>query len=204
MGLIYKSNIQTIIDGFLLGVGIYDEEHISDAVKSTIETYCAKQRLMPLERRQIPPYFEIIDTEASPESVNDKLDMLTNTYAGKTKRELIDLCKQRGLEVPKKPNNADLVALLVDNDKNEILNKDNRFTFKSDEEFTDLAVQDQLQYLNEIFNLPDDIEENSNDEVEYMNALEEQIIIYGNLSLEEKVLSKIKDILHYINGGDGQ
>lgn len=204
MGLIYKSNIQTIVDGFLLGIGIYDEAHISAAAKSMIEKYCANQRLMPLERRQIPPYFEIIDTEASPESVNDKLDMLTNTYAGKTKRELIDLCKQRGLEVPKKPNNADLVALLVDNDKNEILNKDNRFTFKSDEEFTDLAVQDQLQYLNEIFNLPDDIEENSNDEVEYMNALEEQIIIYGNLSLEEKVLSKIKDILHYINGGDGQ
>lgn len=198
---LYKVNIQTILNGFLVGCGTYDAERLGQSV-DYIEQYCAEQKVLPLEQRHLPPYFEIIDTEAKADTPEQKLEQKTEAYAGKTKKELLEICKQRGIEANKNMSNPDLINLLIEADK-KVMDDDeneNPFGFKTSDDFISLSVEEQVEYLDSIFALPEGIDEDSDEAVEYMNALEVIVKTYGGLSIEQEAIDKIKEIVDYLNG----
>lgn len=201
---LYKVNAQTMLNGFLVGIGTYDAERLGKSVDK-IEAYCKEQKALPLEKRDIPPYFEIIDTDSKAETPEQKMEQNTNKYVSMQKKDLLELCKQRGIDEAKgNMSNADLVKLLLDYDANHVDNDDNKFGFKSAEEFLALDTEQQVEYLDEIFCTPDGIDEDSEEAVEYMNALEEAVAIYGGLSIEQDTVDKIKEIVDYLNGEDDE
>ena len=57
-----------------------------------------------------------------------------------------------------------------------------------------------MEYLDSIFCLPENIEDGSKEEAEYMTALGNITNVYGGLSVEQEVIEKIKEILDYLNG----
>lgn len=199
---LYKVNAQTIMNGHLVGVGTYDADRIGSTKIPFIEEYCANQKKLPLDKRDIPPYFEIIDTEKpKAESVDEKLNQQFEGYVGLQKKELLELCKQRGLSVNSRMQNAELINLLTEDDKKEVSDEqDKLFTFKSSDEFLELDVSEQVDYLDSIFALPDGVEENSDEETEYMDSMIEAVTMYGGLSLEQEAIDKIKEILEWANG----
>lgn len=199
MGVLYKVNIQTFSNGFLLGVGTYDETRIGNS-KTFIETYCQKQKELPFEKRDIPPKFEIIDTNKVSNVDGEKQDVKFLEYSKMSKKELIQLCKQRGLNANKHLSQQDLVLMLIESDKNEVSNNVIDSRFKSSDEFVSMDVENQIAYLDSIFSLPDNIEEGSDEESEYISALEMVVTAYGGMSVTNDVVAKIKEILDYING----
>lgn len=198
---LYKVNVQTFLNGFLVGTGTYDSDRIGLSA-DYIEQYCAEQKSLPFEKRHIPPYFEIIDTEAMPTTAEEKIESNLNSYIGMNKNQLFDLCKQRGIEATKKMSNGELVQLLAENDKVEAVSEDgsNKYNFHDAETFQSLSVADQCEYLDDIFSVPTDIEDGSDEEVAYFDALNNVVMVYSGLSLEDETVEKVKEILEYLNG----
>lgn len=201
MSVLYKVNVQTFSNGFLLGVGTYDAERIGNS-KAFVEQYCKEQKALPLEQRDIPPMFEIIDTDKkSPASDEEKQEAKVAEYSNMSKKDLTELCKQRGIEVKGKPSQKDLVLLLTEADKVQMPNNDGIDTrFKSADEFVSVDTERQVAYLDEIFELPDGIEAGTDEEADYISALEVAVNTYGGMSVAQEVVDKIKEILDYING----
>lgn len=202
MSKLYKVNVQTFSNGFLLGVGTYDAERLGNSV-DFIEQYDADQKALPLEKRDIPPMFEVIDTDKVVTTEEEREEAKLSEYSNMSKKDLTELCKQRGIEIKGKASQKELITLLVESDKSEMQNNDgidNRF--KSVDEFMLMKADEQIEYLDSVFVLPDGIEEGTDEEAEYIEALEVAVTAYGGMSVEKKVVAKIKDILDYINGDE--
>lgn len=199
MAKFVKLNVQTMVGGILLGVGTYPQERINERGWKFVEAYNAEQKSLPLEKRDLPPYFEIIDTDKKvPETLNDKLNEKENAYVGLSKAELKDICKQRGIDYPSNPTNAVLISLLVEDDEKQIKSgTDWNDQFKTPEEFEQLSATEQVEYLDEIFCLPDGMEEDSEEAVKYSGDLVVVINTYAGLSLEAEAVEKVKEILAY-------
>ena len=196
MALIYKANIQTFVDGFLLCVGTYDADSLNESAKDMMLSYAKEQKALPLEKRDIPPYFEVFDTE-KPLTFDDKVD----EYSGMTRRTLIDLCKQRGLAVNKNVKIPELITMLVNNDR-KMHEAESSYGFKTSDDFLALSSEEQVEYLDSIFCLPDGVEDGSDEESAYMGALADAVNMYSGLSLDNIVIEKVKEILEYTNGNN--
>lgn len=201
----YKVNKQVFLGGQIIGVGVYDESRIphDSNVAKFIEDYCNNQKSLPLNEKDIPPYFEIIggNGQQIPQTPEQKVERKMDNYVGMGKKKLLELARQRGLKVNNKMSEKELIEVLVEADKVEINNDENKkFTFKSGEEFTAMSTDEQVEYLDGIFVLPDDIEDGSDDETEYINSMTEAVTEYSGLSLEKEAVDKIKEILDYVNG----
>lgn len=201
----YKVNKQVFLGGQIIGVGVYDESRIphDSNVAKFIEDYCNNQKSLPLDEKDIPPYFEIIggNGQQIPQTPEQKVEQKVDNYVGMGKKKLLELARQRGLKANNKLSEKELIEVLVEADKVEINNDENKkFTFKSGEEFTAMSTDEQVEYLDGIFVLPDDIEDGSDDETEYINSMTEAVTEYSGLSLEKEAVDKIKEILDYVNG----
>lgn len=201
----YKVNKQVFLGGQIIGVGVYDESRIphDSNVAKFIEEYCNKQKSLPLAEKDVPPYFEIIggDEQQVPKTPEQKVEQKVNSYVGMGKKKLLELAKQRGLNVNNKMSEKELIEVLVEADKVVINNDANKkFTFKSGDEFGAMPTKEQVEYLDSIFALPDGIEDGSDDETEYINSMTEAVTEYSGLSLEQEAVDKIKEILDYVNG----
>lgn len=197
MAILVKLNVQTRLDGVLLGVGLHDKDKLSDNAFKTVEQYVAEQRALPLAERHLPPYFEIIDTEAKFDNQEQKLENKQNAYMGMKQKELRDLCKTRGIEYKNTDSNAKLIELLIADDEDEIGGNESTSYFKDSDEFLALSANEQIDYLEEIFGLPDDIDEDSDEAQKYSDELVETVTMYSALSLEDEVVEKVKEILDY-------
>ena len=201
MSKLYKVNVQTILDGFLTGVGTYDAERLGKSVEF-IESYCTEQKELPLEKKDVPPLFEIIDTDAKVDTVQQIVEQKVDSYISMTHEQLVDIAKQKGLDFKSNISNKELIALLTESDETEAIKEEveNIFGFKSVEEFDKLDANSKIEYLDNIFSLPENIEDGSEEEIQYIDALEEIVKSYSGLSLSKKVVEKVKEILDYCNG----
>lgn len=200
MAKIYKINIQTMLGGILVGVGRYSEEseRLNAIAKESIEQYVAEQKGLPLDKRHIPPYFEIIDTDAQVESIEDKLDQKAEGYMSMKHDALIDLAKQRGLEVKGNMSNKTLIEILTADDEKVLTNEsESAYGFKSVEEFDALDDDEKVEYLDSIYTTPDGV--SGEEEEAYYKALGEIVTAYSGLSLGEETVEKVKEILDYCN-----
>lgn len=200
----YKVNKQVFLGGRIIGVGVYDESRIRAEAIPFIKEYCDKQKTLSLDEKDIPPYFEIIDTDKKvAETVDEKLGQQLESYIGMGKKKLLELAKQRGLKASNKMSEKELIALLTENDKKDIEEaQQSKFLFKSGDEFSSMDTSAQVDYLDSIFSMPDDVEENSDEETEYINTMVEAVTTYGGLSLEQEAVDKIKEILDWANADD--
>lgn len=190
----YKVNKQVILDGFIIGIGVFDESQIGDKGADFIKEYCDNQLSIPVSQRDVPPFFEL---ENDNDEENEQYDQ--ERYLGKTKKELIELCKQRGLKVNNKMTSEEIINILGEKDREEYKGEFSKFSFKSSDDFADLDSKDQVEYLEEVFYLPENIQDDSDDATEYVNKLLDTIKEYGGLSLDSVVVDKIKEIMNYIN-----
>lgn len=201
----YKVNKQVFLGGQIIGVGVYDESRIphSSNVAKFIEGYCNNQKSLPLEKKDIPPYFEILggNGQQTPQTPEQKVEQKVDNYVGMGKKKLLELARQKGLKVNNKMSEKELIEVLVESDKVEINNDANKkFVFKSGDEFVAMPTEEQVNYLDGIFALPDGVEDGSEEETEYINSMTEAVTEYSGLSLEQEVIDKIKEILDYVNG----
>lgn len=205
-----RLNVQTRVGDNLLGIGTYDLSTISKSAIKEIEEYCKTQKSLPLEKRDVPPYFEIIkesSDSATNQDANGSSNKNTNNepksdandgvdkYINLSNKELRDLCKQRGIETKQLKSNKDFIQALVDNDKEEVDEWDNQF--KSPDAFSEMSSDNQIEYLDDIFGLPEDIDEDSDEAIKYSDDLVVAVNAYAGLSLDAEVIEKVKEIISY-------
>lgn len=200
MSKLYKVNVQTILNGFLVGVGTYDAERLGKSV-DFIESYCNEQKSLPFEKKDVPPKFELIDTEAKVDTIQQKVEQKLNNYIGMNGNQLKDIARQKGLDFKGNISNKELIAMLTEADEKEATQTENEntFGFKTAEEFEALDDDAKVEYLDDIFSLPEDIEDGSEEEAKYIEALGDIVQTYSGLSLAEEVVDKVKEILEYCN-----
>lgn len=199
---VYKFNIQTMLNGFLFGTGTYDEERVGNA-KEYIEQYIQEQNSLPYSERHIPPYFEIIDTD-NPITVNDIINENRQKYYKMSKGQLLDECKVRGLDVNIDLTPEQLINMLLDDFDTSVATVTNNEPptteyFISVDEFLSLKDKEKTEYLDSIFVLPDGVDEGSDEEIKYYEALSKLVTDYGSNNVSKKVSEKIKEILDYCN-----
>jgi len=200
MALLYKVNVQTRLNGALFGVGRYDAERIGNAA-TDIEQYVNEQKALPFEQRDIPPIFEIIDTDRSADTVEQKLEQKVDEYVGMNKNELLDLAKQRGLDVKKNMSAKTIIEMLSNEDEKVVTDENNvtnQYNFKDADDFNALDDDAKIEYLDEIFSIPDGVNTPEEEEA-YIKALGEVVQIYSGLSLNDEAIEKVKEILDYCN-----
>ena len=199
---VYKFNIQTMLNGFLFGTGTYDEERVGNA-KEYIEQYVQEQNSLPYSERHIPPYFEIVDTD-NPISVNDIINENRQKYYKMSKGQLLDECKVRGLDVNMDLTPEQLINMLLDDFDTSVATVTSNEPptteyFISVDEFLSLKDKEKIEYLDSIFVLPDGVDEGSDEEIKYYEALSKLVTDYGSNNVSKKVSEKIKEILDYCN-----
>lgn len=185
-----RLNIQTRSDGKLFSVGTYDASQFSRNAINVFEKYCEDQKKLPVDKRHIPPYIEIIADET------DKTENEKTNYSGYTIKQLKDEIKRRGIkfERSKKYEKEQFISMLIENDN---LGKwDNRFL--SPDGFNELSDDEsRVSYLDEIFSLPDNIDENSDEAIKYSEELIVAVNAYSGNSNSDVVSDKLKEIIDY-------
>lgn len=196
-----RLNVQTRVGGILLGVGIHDTENIPAEALDRIKAYQEEQKALPLEKRDVPPYYEIISDvkNVDPHSLKDggSTDTNVDKYISLNNKELKDLCKQRGIDIKGLKSNKELISALTANDEKELDDNAWENRFLSPDEFLELSAKKQNDYLDDIYGLPDDIDEDSEEADNYSEDLIEAVKSYSALSLDNSVVEKVKEIISY-------
>lgn len=182
------------MNGRILGPGYYAENdgRLSRADFQSIIDYEDRQKSLAPEFRDNPPLMKL-DFIPLDQKV-EKPERGPVDYTKKSIGELRGICKKRGIQFDKKAGVEALAEMLAEYDR-EILSWTE--TFKSVDEYAALDDAQKLAYLEDIFGLPEGMDQDSDEAAKYSADLVSAVKCYSTLSQSNDVNAKLREIIEY-------
>lgn len=193
---------QTImLGGQILNPRYYGEGELLPTIFRKMLEYEGRQKALPPDKRDRPPALKVdyIDVD---EIRNQQAQTKTNVEPKKQYSELgfadlKRLVKERGLTFDSKAKLPDLIAMLEADDVKIRKELSWQEQFKSLDDFMPLSDEDKMAYIDDIFGLPEGMDNESEEAEKYSTDLISAIRVYSSQSVSEQVAAKLKEVLEY-------